>query len=203
MAESKQKRKTLSEEHSNAVEPESSDALKTNEIPAEMVDEKSSEAIQEPQVMSISIQDYESLKQKVAEYSDGWQRERADFANYKKRIEREQATAQQNITANIVKKYLVVLDDLERALKARPSQGDGSAWAEGVDLIYRKLQSILEAEGVTRIKVEGEYFNPSIHEAIMQEENPNFESGQIIEVIQQGYMLGDRVIRPAQVRVAR
>jgi molecular chaperone GrpE len=164
---------------------------------------------EKPEKRAVMGDEIESLKQaladaqtKINEYSEGWQRERADFANYKKRIEREQAQTYQNAAANIIKKYLVILDDLERALKARPG-GDGAGWAEGIELIYRKLQAIVEAEGITTMKVEGEIFNPSLHEAISQEENSNYQSGQIIEVIQQGYMLGDRVIRPALVRVAR
>ena len=80
-----------------------------------------------------------ACRAKAEEYLDGWQRARAEFANYKKRIEREQAQAYQNASANIFKRYLDVLDDLERALKNRPTDGEGAAWAEGVELIYRKL----------------------------------------------------------------
>jgi molecular chaperone GrpE len=140
---------------------------------------------------------------KANEYLDGWQRSRAEFANYKKRIEREQAQTYQNATASVIKRYLDVLDDLDRALKNRPEQGDGAVWAGGIELIYRKLLSILEAEGLTPIPAEGKYFDPNLHEAISNEPSEQFESGQIIEVIKQGYSLGERVIRPALVRVAR
>lgn len=145
----------------------------------------------------------EKVNQQAAENFDGWQRERADFLNYKKRIERDRVSTEQAITSDIVKKFLVTLDDLERALKSRPASGDGAAWAEGIELIYRKLQSLLEARGVTRIPAESQDFDPNLHEAITHEDSPDFESGQIIEVIEQGYILGDRVIRPARVRVAR
>jgi molecular chaperone GrpE len=145
----------------------------------------------------------DALRAKADEYFDGWQRERADFLNYKKRIEREQGQARENISAAVMKKYLVILDDLERALRNKPTSGEGAVWAEGIELIARKLQSILEAEGIQRMQAENQMFDPSLHEAILQEENPAFESGQITEVIQQGYTLGDRVIRPAQVKVAR
>lgn len=134
---------------------------------------------------------------------DGWQRERAEFSNYKKRIERDQAMQTQAITGSIIKKYLVVLDDIERALKNRPQQGDGAAWADGIELIQRKLVSILDAEGIERINQNKVAFDPKMHEAISSEENPDFESGEIIEVVQQGYKLGDRILRPAMVRVAR
>lgn len=145
----------------------------------------------------------EQSRQQATQNLEGWQRERAEFSNYKRRIEREQAQMAQNITAEVIRKYLVILDDLERALKARPKEGEGAAWAQGIELIYRKLVNILEAEGVLRIQAETEMFNPNIHEAISHEESPDHESGDIIEVVQQGYKIGERIIRPALVRVAR
>jgi molecular chaperone GrpE len=145
----------------------------------------------------------DAWQSKAAEYLDGWQRSRAEFANYKKRVEREQVQVYQNAAGSIIKRYLDVLDDLERALKNRPQAGEGAAWAEGIELIYRKFSTLLENEGVKAMQAEGEYFDPNLHEAITQEDNPDYESGQIIEVIKQGYLLGDRVLRPAQVRIAR
>jgi molecular chaperone GrpE len=160
-------------------------------------------------VAEVTLQELEALKgdleaaqAKAGEYFEGWQRERADFANYKRRVEREQSQMSQNLAGNIIKKYLVVIDDMERALKTRPNVGEGGAWSEGIDLIYRKLINILEAEGVTRMPAETEMFDPNRHEAIMQEDSPDHESGQIIEVVQPGYLLGERVLRPALVRVA-
>ena len=109
----------------------------------------------------------------------------------------------QSMSGTIIKKYLVVLDDLDRALKNRPTDPEGAKWAEGIDLIYRKLQTILENENVSRIPADSELFDPNIHEAISHEESPDHESGQVIEVLQHGYMIGDRVLRPALVRVAK
>jgi molecular chaperone GrpE len=134
---------------------------------------------------------------------DGWQRERAEFSNYKKRIERDHQLSKQDITGTIIKKYLVILDDLELALKNRPKDAAGSAWANGIELIARKLYSILEGEGVEFICKNKLQFDPTIHEAISNEENADFESGEVIEVVRQGYKLGDRTLRPAMVRVAR
>ena len=147
--------------------------------------------------------DLDDLNQRSAEYFEGWQRERADFVNYKKRIERDQIQTSQDSVGRIAKKYLPVLDDLERALKARPTDGEGYAWSEGIELIYKKLQGILESEGISEIKAEGEQFDPTRHEALTQEPSSAHESGQIIEVIQKGYLIGDRVLRPALVRIAR
>ena len=165
---------------------------------------------QESDMEYVPVQEYSVLKEELdkvqkqsKDYFEGWQRERADFSNYKKRIEREQSQLSQNLSANIIKKYLVVLDDLDRALKTRPAEGDGAGWADGIELIYRKLQKILEAEGIIRMPAENENFDPIRHEAISHEDNPDHKSGEIIEVVQQGYLIGDRVLRPALVRVAR
>ncbi len=145
----------------------------------------------------------EKVRNEAKEYFEGWQRERADFANYKKRIERDQVQLSQNLNGNIIKKYLVVVDDMERALKNRPVDPEGAKWAEGIELIYRKLVTILENENVKRIPAESAEFDPNIHEAISHEDSPDHKSGQVIEVLQQGYMIGDRVLRPALVRVAK
>ena len=136
----------------------------------------------------------------AAEYKDGWQRSVADFQNYRRRVEAENKDTYQNAIGSIIKRYLPILDDLERALSTRPAD---LAWVDGIELIYRKLKSILEAEGLKRIEAEGQMFDPNFHEAILQESCEGFESGQVISVVQNGYILGDRVIRPAQVRVAQ
>jgi molecular chaperone GrpE len=145
----------------------------------------------------------EETRSKANEYLDGWQRARAEFANYKKRVDRDQAQAYQVATGNVVRRYLEVLDDLERALKNRPQKGEGAVWAEGIELIYRKLQNMLENEGVKPMEIENDFFDPNLHEAVVSEDNSEYESGQIIDVIRQGYVMGDRVLRPAMVRVAR
>jgi molecular chaperone GrpE len=147
----------------------------------------------------------EEAKQKATEYLNGWQRERAEFFNYKRRMEREQVQGGQNAFANAIRRYLDIADDLERALKSknRPSEGEAATWASGIDLIYRKMQAAFEADGIKTIETDGKIFDPNMHEAISHEDSPGHESGQIIEMVQPGYMLGDKVIRPARVRVAR
>jgi molecular chaperone GrpE len=143
------------------------------------------------------------LQVKSEEYLDGWQRERAEFANYKKRMERERDQMKQSVTGDLIRRYLEVLDDLERALKNRPAEGEGAVWAEGIELIFRKLLAILEAEGIERMEVEGQLFDPNMHEAISQEASDEHESGEVIEVIKNGYRLGERILRPAMVRIAQ
>lgn len=174
------------------------------DIEAELVEEPAAK------VESVTVEQYEALLQeleewkvKSEEYLDGWQRARAEFANYKKRVERDQAQAYQMAAANIYKDFLDVLDDLERALKDRPEGDEVAVWASGIQLIYRKLLSLLEADGVTVMEAENQFFDPNIHEAISSEDNDDYESGQIIEVLKQGYFVGDKVLRPALVRVAK
>jgi molecular chaperone GrpE len=102
--------------------------------------------------------------------------------------------------SDVIKKVLPALDDLERALQNRPAD---DAWASGIELIARKLQNILENEGVKRIEAQGVAFDPTFHEAITHESSDEVASGHVIAVAQNGYMLGERVIRPALVRVAQ
>lgn len=144
------------------------------------------------------------LQGQAAEYLDGWQRARAEFANYKKRIDREQEEARARVVADLLEDFTAILDDLERALKDRPENGDAGAWASGIDMIYRKLMAVLEAEGVkTLLPAAGETFDPNVHEAVSHESSDGHSEGQIIDVIHQGYRVGERVIRPALVRVAK
>ena len=145
----------------------------------------------------------DQVQAKADEYLDGWQRSMAEFSNYKKRIEREQTLNQQMAKANVIRRFLDLFDDLDRAIKNRPQSGDGANWSEGIELINRKFQNYLQSEGVEIVETEGQFFDPNLHEAISQEDNPELESGQIIGVVQQGYRIGDRVLRPARVRVAR
>ena len=137
---------------------------------------------------------------RAAEYKDGWARSQADFQNYKKRLERDHELTYISMKGDIVKKILPVLDDLERALQNRPAD---NSWASGIELIARKLQNVLDSEGIKKIDAEGKEFDPNFHEAISHEPADGVKSGFVIGVVQNGYMLGERVIRPAMVRVAQ
>lgn len=136
---------------------------------------------------------------KAQEYLDALQRERADFVNYRRRAEQEKEQMGQWTTGETIKKLLPVLDDLELALANRPA---GEPWANGVELVYRKFLSTLEKEGILRMEAEGKSFDPNLHEAIMQEPSETHESGAVAAVLRQGYMHGERVLRPALVKVA-
>lgn len=159
----------------------------------------------------VSEEELEALKAQLAEarskadeYLDGWKRALADFDNYKKRVERDRVQDIQNIKADIIKQFLPIVDDLELALQNRPTDQVGDAWAGGIELILRKLQAVLQAEGLQQIEAIGQPFDPNFHEAISQEPVDGVESGIVVGVIKNGYTIGDgkRVVRPALVRVA-
>ena len=177
--------------------PEASELVDT---PAELAAELPTP---EPFDLQQLTAELERIRSERQEFLDGWQRARAEFANYRKRVEREQEEARSRIAGETLVRVLAIMDDLDRALRDRPAEPEAAAWAEGIELIYRKFQALLEAEGVQLIQAEGQAFNPALHEALSHEESEAHDEGQVIEVVQRGYRIGDRVLRPALVRVAK
>ncbi len=139
----------------------------------------------------------------AAEYLDGWQRTRAEFSNYKKRQEADRGQMIAMANAALLRRLLPIVDDFERALDAMPEEVSSLAWSDGVALVKQKLNTLLVTEGVEPIETEGQEFDPRIHEAVTYEEAEGYEEGQIIGEVQRGYRLGERVLRPALVRVAK
>jgi molecular chaperone GrpE len=139
---------------------------------------------------------------KAAEYLDGWQRARAEFANARKRLERERSEARRKATIDVAARLLPVLDDFQRAIENAPAEVADDSWFEGIALVNRKLLNILEEIGIEPIQALGEPFDPNVHEAVLQEESDTFESGTVCKELQTGYRMGERVIRPAMVIVA-
>lgn len=144
-----------------------------------------------------------AARAEAEEYLDGWRRAQAEFANYKKRQRAEQQRTQELANASLIRKLLPVLDDLDRALATMPAPLHQLSWTEGILMVRRKLELILETEGVEPIETQGRLFDPHYHEAVTHEEMEGYEDGEIIGEVQKGYVLGDRVIRPALVRVAK
>lgn len=194
--------KDKAEENIQEEETKNSEVVSETEQTEDVEDLAEVEVTQEVDVETL-LSELDDLQEKSEEYLDGWQRERAEFTNYKKRMEREREQMRHNIKGSIIRGYLEIVDDLELALKNRPTDDEGASWSEGIELVYRKFLGLLEAEGVAPMQADGQQFDPNIHEAISQEPNEDFESGQIIEVVRNGYFMGDRVLRPAAVRVAQ
>lgn len=139
---------------------------------------------------------------KAAEYLDGWQRARAEFANYRKRADKEREDAHQNAVVETLRKLLPVLDDFDRALSKVPTERVEDELIKGFSLIHRKLVGLIENAGLKVVNPQGEPFNPAYHEAIGHDDTSDVSSGHVSQVLQKGYLYGERVIRPALVRVA-
>ncbi|MDX1991016.1 MAG: nucleotide exchange factor GrpE [bacterium] len=143
-----------------------------------------------------------ALRQEAEKNLQGWQRALADFQNYKRRAEREQQDAHKKAAFDTLMKFVPMFDDFERALANVPEELQGNPWLNGVSLIQNKFNKLLEELGVSVIDPVGQPFDPSQHEAVGRDESAEAESGTVTAVLQKGYSAGDRVLRPALVRVA-
>lgn len=152
--------------------------------------------------LAILRQELEEARAKEVEYLDGWQRARAELANARKRFEREQAQAYTNAKADVMIRLLPMVDDFERAFETLPDDLLDLDWVEGVRLIQRKFQVLLEQEGVAPIEATDQVFDPLLHQALTHEPSKDVPEGHVIAEVQKGYMMGDRVLRPNTVRVS-
>lgn len=152
-------------------------------------------------------EDIETLQQALAEekekaekYLANWQRCQADFVNYKQRAEQGKGEIIEFANSMLICNLLPIMDDLERALASVPAELEESNWTEGIRLIYNKLKTTLEAQGLTEIEAQGEPFDPRLHEAVMQQEG---EEGVVLKETQKGYEFRGKVIRPSLVIVGK
>ncbi len=139
-----------------------------------------------------------AAREQADQYYKNWQRSAADFVNYKRRVEQERGEQARFAHAATVINILPVYDDLQRAVETMDAHLAGLNWAQGVVAIHRKFHGVIEAMGVTEIAAAGEAFDPALHEAIARQPG---EEGRILHVVQKGYRLGDKVVRPAMVIV--
>jgi molecular chaperone GrpE len=147
------------------------------------------------------------LESEVKELRDSLARRQADFENYRKRMERERSETYNRVVADIAAKLLPVLDNLKRALETEASVEASESdefrhFLSGVDLIYKQLNGVLDALGVKPILAEGEHFDPHLHEAVVTEPTDDYEPDTVIQEIVRGFRIGDKLIRPALVKVA-
>ena len=145
----------------------------------------------------------EKAEAEVNEYKEMLQRTQADFMNYKRRVEEERSEQVKRASAQLIDRLLPVIDDFGRAIEAVPQEQCEVEWMKGVTLIERKLVSILEQEGLTRVGEVGDSFDPSQHEAVMVDESNRIADGRITRVMQEGYKLNGKLLRPARVAVGR
>jgi len=137
-------------------------------------------------------------KENAAKYLENWQRSEADLSNYKKRAEQEKNEMSNFANSTLILSLLPVVDDLERAFDSLSPDLQEANWIDGFKLIHRKLQSIMESQGLTLIEAAGQPFDPSFHEAVSQAEGPE---GIVVNEVQKGYKLKDKVLRPSMVIV--
>ncbi len=161
-------------------------------------------AVSEPAEPAEEIEeDIVSAKAEAAEYLDHLRRLQAEFANYRKRVMKEQTEAVERAATPAVLRLLEVLDDFELALMAATEKPDFDRFLHGVELVYAKLADALKSEGLERMEAEGTPFDPERHEALMQTGEGDGEKLIVADVLRPGYTLRGRVIRPAGVRVHR
>jgi molecular chaperone GrpE len=148
------------------------------------------------------VSELETLKRERDENYDRFMRKAAEFDNYRKRIERERREQSDRAVAGILEDLLGVVDDFDLALTVDAGEG-GSAYRKGVEMIHAKLYDLLRKQGVKPIEALGADFDPNMHEAVMQESSPGHRENEVIAVLRKGYMLNDRLLRPASVKVAK
>ena len=152
----------------------------------------------EPEAEAPAEESLEEQAAKVEEYHEKWLRALADLDNFKKKTEQDRRELSVFANVMLVKSLLPVLDDMERAFDSLDADTAGLDWVEGLNLVYRKLLSTLESQGLSVIPTVGERFDPTMHEAVMQAEG---EEGVVVGELQKGYRFHDRVVRPAMVQV--
>src|SRR5919202_3907109 len=165
-----------------------------------MAEEQVTQTEQQPDAEAApEVDELAELTRERDEYLDALQRVKAEFDNYRKRAARDQESLVARAHEGLVKQLLPILDDLERALDAA-AEHEEATLEEGVRLVHRSLREVLEKEGLTEVETNGT-FDPHVHEALLSQPSDE-EEGTVIEVVQKGYTLGDRVVRPARVVVA-
>ena len=206
------------EGHSKSVNPSDMDRLDPdNEANAseeeidlnQLLDDPTDAAEERPATANPGVDQSElkRLQEENAELKDRLARRQADFENYRKRVERERTETYNRVVADVAAKLLGVVDNLKRALETEASVEASESdefrhFLSGVDLIYKQLSGVLESLGVKAIVAVGEKFNPHIHEAVVTEVSDEFEPDTVMQEIRAGYRLGDKLIRPALVKVA-
>lgn len=144
----------------------------------------------------------EKTEEKADDGNEKYVRLMAEFQNYKKRVAKEKNDIREYATEKLVMKLLPVLDNFERALAAS-AEDDPAGYAKGMELIFTQMVTELQKSGLAEVEAEGQDFDPTKHNAVMTEENEELESGKVSKVLQKGYALNDKVIRPSMVAVTK
>ncbi|GAK39616.1 GrpE protein [Paenibacillus sp. TCA20] len=149
-----------------------------------------------------STEELDRLKALAEENEKRYLRAQADFDNFRRRTQKEKEDLAKYASMKLITELVPVIDNFERAIATAPANTESDSFAKGVGMIFRQLESVLQAEGLTAMQTVGEAFNPEFHQAIMQVESDEHEEGVVVEEVQKGYMLKDKVLRPAMVKVS-
>ncbi|MBZ5749803.1 nucleotide exchange factor GrpE [Metabacillus rhizolycopersici] len=193
----------MSNEKNVAAQEEAVDTLQ-NESPeadVEVVDAEDVTIEEASEVVDESEQKIAELQAKLDETENKMLRAQADFDNFRRRSRLDQEAAQKYRAQSLVTEIIPALDNFERALQIEADNDQTKSLLQGVNMVYNQLVQALQSEGVEAIKAVGEQFDPHLHQAVMQVEDENFDSNTVIEELQKGYTLKDRVIRPSMVKV--
>lgn len=183
----------------NATAPETEAVTGNGEAAVAATGDEAAEAV----LPAVVLARIEQLQQEVQTNLTGWQRERADFANYKRRTDKEIKEARERGALDAITRMLPIIDDFERALQNIPADLENHPWVSGTALILKKFDRVLDEFSVVVIDPVGQPFDPHHHEAIGTDpDSEQFASGHVTVTLQKGYASGDRVLRPALVRVA-
>jgi molecular chaperone GrpE len=150
----------------------------------------------------VSTDPLADMQRERDDYYDRWMRKAAEFDNYRKRVERERREQSDQAVLDLLQELLLVVDDFDRALTADAGGERGEAYRRGIELIHAKLHEVLKKHGVRPIEALGADFDPNFHQAVIQESSPDHREGEVIGELRKGYMIGDRLLRPAMVKVA-
>ncbi len=193
------------EAEAEASEENKEDASKETATEAEAAEDAKEEAEEAPKKKNIfgKKDKKDPLKEKVEELNDKVLRQMAEFDNYRKRTEKEKAQMFEQGQANVLEKLLPIIDNFERGLAAVPEAEKDGAFADGMNKIYKQFVKQLEDLGVTPIEAVGKEFDPNLHNAVMQVESAEYESGFVAQELQKGYMFHDTVLRHSMVAVAQ
>lgn len=144
----------------------------------------------------------EALTAQADDYAQRLARSQADFDNFRKRTIREKEELGKYASSKLITELVPVIDNFGRALDTLPEGEGAESFVKGVQMIHRQFENVLQAEGLTAMNTVGEAFNPEFHQAVMQVESDEYEEGIVVEELQKGYMLKDKVLRPAMVKVS-
>lgn len=142
------------------------------------------------------------LTAEAEEHQQRFVRAQADFDNFRRRTQKEKEELAKYASMKLITELVPVIDNFERAMATVPEGTENESFSKGIQMIFRQLESVLNNEGLTAMETVGQPFNPEFHQAIMQVESDEYEEGTVVEEVQKGYMLKDKVLRPAMVKVS-